>query len=156
MPLRIALVGAKGRMGQAITAAAQSLGHSISAALDQGDDLAAGIKTSDEGNEPVNTPHYTFNLWSTWDFGHGWRAGLGVDGLGERYANQTNANVVPSYVRWDSMIEYSTKQYTLQLNLMNMLDEEYYAIGLDVPVLGGYIGVVAPGAVYGITLRLYH
>lgn len=47
MPLRIALVGAKGRMGQAITAAAQSLGHSISAPLDQGDDLAAGIKTAD-------------------------------------------------------------------------------------------------------------
>jgi 4-hydroxy-tetrahydrodipicolinate reductase len=47
MPLRIALVGARGRMGNAITAAAQSLGHTISAALDQGDDLATGIKTAD-------------------------------------------------------------------------------------------------------------
>ena len=47
MPLNIALVGARGRMGQAITAAAQGLGHSISAALDQGDDLAAGIQKAD-------------------------------------------------------------------------------------------------------------
>jgi 4-hydroxy-tetrahydrodipicolinate reductase len=47
MPLRIALVGARGRMGQAITAAAQTLGHTISAPMDQGDDLAAGIKTAD-------------------------------------------------------------------------------------------------------------
>lgn len=35
----------------------------------------------------------------------------------------------------------------------NMLDEEYYGFGLDIPVLGGYAGVAAPGAVYGITLR---
>ena len=36
----------------------------------------------------------------------------------------------------------------------NMLDEEYYVFGIDIPVLGGYAGVVAPEAVYGITLRL--
>jgi iron complex outermembrane receptor protein len=35
----------------------------------------------------------------------------------------------------------------------NMLDEEYYAFGIDIPVLGGYAGVVAPEAVYGITVR---
>ena len=36
----------------------------------------------------------------------------------------------------------------------NMLDEEYYIIGIDIPVLGGYAGFVAPEAVYGVTLRL--
>jgi iron complex outermembrane receptor protein len=35
----------------------------------------------------------------------------------------------------------------------NMLDEEYYAFGIDIPVLGGYAGVVAPEAVYGVTVR---
>ena len=35
----------------------------------------------------------------------------------------------------------------------NMLDEDYYVFGIDIPVLGGYAGVVAPGAVYGFTLR---
>jgi iron complex outermembrane receptor protein len=38
----------------------------------------------------------------------------------------------------------------------NLLDEEYYAFGLDIPVLGGYAGVTAPGAVYGVTLRFFH
>jgi len=38
----------------------------------------------------------------------------------------------------------------------NLLDEEYYAFGIDIPVLGGYAGVVAPGAVYGITVRFNH
>ena len=35
----------------------------------------------------------------------------------------------------------------------NMLDEEYYSFGLDIPVLGGYTGVTAPGAIYGVTAR---
>jgi len=36
----------------------------------------------------------------------------------------------------------------------NLLDEEYFGFGIDVPVLGGYAGVTAPGATYGLTLRL--
>jgi len=47
MSLRIALIGAKGRMGQAITAAAKEAGATISAAIDAGDDMAAGISTCD-------------------------------------------------------------------------------------------------------------
>ena len=35
----------------------------------------------------------------------------------------------------------------------NILDEEYYSWGLDIPTLGGYAGIVAPEATYGITLR---
>ena len=37
----------------------------------------------------------------------------------------------------------------------NLLDEEYYAFGLDTPTLGGYAGAVAPQATYGITLRWF-
>ena len=47
MSLRIALIGARGRMGQAITTAAQEAGASISASIDAGDDLAGGIAQSD-------------------------------------------------------------------------------------------------------------
>jgi hypothetical protein len=35
-----------------------------------------------------------------------------------------------------------------------MLDEEYYSVGIDAPTIGGYAGVVAARATYGITLRL--
>jgi iron complex outermembrane receptor protein len=37
----------------------------------------------------------------------------------------------------------------------NLMDEEYYSFGLDIPVLGGYTGVTAPGAVYGVTARFF-
>ncbi len=46
-PVRILLVGAKGRMGQAIAAAAEAAGAVIVAALDQGDDLAKEIDNCD-------------------------------------------------------------------------------------------------------------
>ncbi len=38
----------------------------------------------------------------------------------------------------------------------NLLDEEYYSYGIDIPTIGGYAGVVAPQASYGITLRFYN
>jgi 4-hydroxy-tetrahydrodipicolinate reductase len=47
MPLQIALIGAKGRMGQAISAAASEAGAVIAWPMDQGDDLAAGIQKAD-------------------------------------------------------------------------------------------------------------
>ncbi|MEI6860931.1 MAG: 4-hydroxy-tetrahydrodipicolinate reductase [Verrucomicrobiota bacterium] len=46
-PLRIALVGARGRMGVAIAAAAKETGAAIAASLDVGDNLAAGIALGD-------------------------------------------------------------------------------------------------------------
>lgn len=47
MSLRIALIGARGRMGQAITAAAKDADAIISASINSGDDLSAGIAQSD-------------------------------------------------------------------------------------------------------------
>ena len=46
-PVRILLVGAKGRMGQAIAAAAEAANAVIVAGLDQGDDLAKEINDCD-------------------------------------------------------------------------------------------------------------
>jgi 4-hydroxy-tetrahydrodipicolinate reductase len=47
MPLNIALVGARGRMGQAISNAAADLDAVIGWPMDQGDDLPAGIRAAD-------------------------------------------------------------------------------------------------------------
>ena len=46
-PVRVLLVGAKGRMGQAIAAAAEGAGAEIVAGLDQGDDLTKEIGRCD-------------------------------------------------------------------------------------------------------------
>jgi len=47
MPLRILINGAKGRMGHALADTAKELGLSVAAALDVGDDLAAGAAYAD-------------------------------------------------------------------------------------------------------------
>ena len=47
MSLRILINGAKGRMGHALAAVTGELGLTVSAALDVGDDLAAGMKQAD-------------------------------------------------------------------------------------------------------------
>jgi iron complex outermembrane receptor protein len=35
----------------------------------------------------------------------------------------------------------------------NLLQEEYYSFGLDIPTVGGYAGVTAPDITYGLTMR---
>ena len=35
----------------------------------------------------------------------------------------------------------------------NLLDEEYYVFGIDIPTVGGYAGVAAPQTTYGLTFR---
>ncbi|MBC2608012.1 4-hydroxy-tetrahydrodipicolinate reductase [Pelagicoccus albus] len=47
MSLKICIVGAKGRMGQAIAEATVEAGHKVVAKIDQGDDLKAGIAAAD-------------------------------------------------------------------------------------------------------------
>jgi 4-hydroxy-tetrahydrodipicolinate reductase len=47
MPLSILINGAKGRMGQAVAAAATEIGVTIGAAVDVGDDIAAGLAKCD-------------------------------------------------------------------------------------------------------------
>src|SRR5471030_3207550 len=47
MPLRILINGAKGRMGAALAGAAGEMGLAVGAAVDVGDDLAAGLARSD-------------------------------------------------------------------------------------------------------------
>lgn len=47
MSLKICIVGAQGRMGQAIAEATVEAGHTVIAKVDQGDDLRAGIAAAD-------------------------------------------------------------------------------------------------------------
>jgi 4-hydroxy-tetrahydrodipicolinate reductase len=54
--LAFSLIGAKGRMGEAIAAAVAAQGDTLTAALDQGDDLAAGIA---QGEVVIDFSHAT-------------------------------------------------------------------------------------------------
>jgi catecholate siderophore receptor len=94
-----------------------------------------------KGKRPRNTPPYTFNLWSTYKLGGGWKVGGGVEAKGERYGyNPSGAgaiptlpggtafhpNTAPAYARWDAMVAYEQKRWGARLNVQNLFDKVYY------------------------------
>ncbi len=102
-----------------------------------------GVTTSanpDYAGKPArNTPHYTFNLWTTYQFTSRWKMGGGVEVKGERQAVNPsgtgpvptldgvyNPNTAPAYARWDAMLAYEQTKWTIRLNIKNFFDQLYY------------------------------
>jgi catecholate siderophore receptor len=94
-----------------------------------------------KGQRPRNTPPYTFNVWTTYKLGGGWKIGGGVEAKGERYGyNPSGAgaiptlpggtafhpNTAPAYARWDAMVAYEQKRWGARLNVQNLFDKVYY------------------------------
>jgi len=112
------------------------------------------------GKTPRNTSPYTFNLWTTYKLDSAWKVGFGAEGKGRRLAygisrcdsasyNETlqvwsyspcsaafNPNVAPAFIRFDSMISYSQKDYAWKLNVLNLTNRNYYDAVYD---NGGFI-----------------
>lgn len=107
-------------------------------------DAATGQQANTLGMTPINTPDYTFNLWSVYKLGGGWKFGGGVEGADLRYGNNTDTVAVPSYVRWDAMVAYVQSSYELRVNVQNVFDKEYYE--------GVYQGHTVPGTTRNIQL----
>jgi catecholate siderophore receptor len=100
-------------------------------------DVASGQQAGSQDKTPINTPSYTASLWTTYRFSSRWRAGIGAEAVGNRWANTSNTNLVPHYVRLDGLVQYDIECWTVKLNLFNVLDEEYY--------VGVYQGHTVPG-----------
>jgi catecholate siderophore receptor len=100
-------------------------------------DAATGSQANTLGKTPLNTPHYTFSLWSTYKLGGGWKIGGGAEGAGDRFGNNTNTVEVPRYTRWDALLAYTQPKYELRANVLNLLNKDYYE--------GVYQGHTVPG-----------
>jgi catecholate siderophore receptor len=100
-------------------------------------DAATGNQANTLGKTPLNTPNFTFSLWSTYKLGGGWKVGAGAEGAGDRWANNTNTNEVPRYTRCDALLAYAQRRYELRLNVLNLFDRDYYE--------GVYQGHAVPG-----------
>ena len=87
------------------------------------------IQTADyDGNEIAQVPRDSFSLWNRYDFNPQWGAGLGVIYQTDVFAASDNKVLLPSFTRVDAAIYYTVSpQLNLQLNVENLLDEEYYA-----------------------------
>ncbi len=102
-------------------------------------EVAPGADPRLQGERPRNTPTYTFNLWTTYRLGGGWKLGGGAEAKGARYAyvpsqatssaftgNDFDPNTAPAYVRWDAMLAYEQKNWSARLNVRNLFDKVYY------------------------------
>jgi catecholate siderophore receptor len=103
-------------------------------------EVAPGANPGFEGQRARNTPPVTFNLWSTYKFAPGWKAGLGFESKGERYgyspsSSSTTAaftngkfdpNALPGYTRLDAMLAYEQAKWSVKMNVKNLLDKTYY------------------------------
>lgn len=87
------------------------------------------IQTPDyAGNQIAQVPHDAFSLWNRYDFNPQWGAGLGLIYQTEVFAAADNKVLLPSFSRIDAAVYYKVSpELSLQLNVENLLGEEYYA-----------------------------
>jgi catecholate siderophore receptor len=103
------------------------------------ENMTVGDET--EGKEVSRVPRHSATLWSSYQFpGQKLEVAGGPTYVSHRFANDTNANKVGGYTRWDATIGYAlTEKVTLRLNLQNLTDKEYFestAGGHTVPAPG--------------------
>jgi len=120
------------------------------------DAVAPGKSDIVVGQKPPNSTDYTFNVWTTYKLGGGWKVGGGIEGKGDRavysYPNSGttsfNPNVAPHYIRYDAMIGYTQKNYAVQLNVKNLFDTTYY----ESAYINGGFAVPGTGRTAQVTL----
>jgi catecholate siderophore receptor len=92
-----------------------------------------GVPIETEGKDPINAPELAGSVWTTYDVGRGFTAGLGAFYQSSWYTNAANTTELPSYWRVDASLAYARKiaghDWFAQLNVFNVLDEEYYEAG---------------------------
>ncbi|UTW06731.1 TonB-dependent receptor [Pseudomonas benzenivorans] len=81
-----------------------------------------------EGNEIAQVPRDSFSLWNRYDLNSQWGLGLGAIYQSDVFAAADNKVVLPSFTRFDAAVYYTVSpELRLQLNVENLLNEEYYA-----------------------------
>ena len=67
------------------------------------------------------------------------------------YWTLDNVDTQAAYDLVNLSFSLERERWAARLFVNNLLDEEYYNFGIDIPVLGGFAGVTAPGAVYDVS-----
>lgn len=81
-----------------------------------------------DGNKIAQVPRNSISLWNRYNFDSQWGVGLGAVYQNAVYASADNSVEMPSFTRVDAAVYYTVNpDLSLQLNVENLLDEEYYA-----------------------------
>ncbi len=80
-----------------------------------------------DGNRTTQTPEHMFSLWNNIEATDALSFGLGVTYQDNYFVREDNAVLAPDFVRVDAAMYYDLSDQTrLQLNIENLLDEEYF------------------------------
>lgn len=80
-----------------------------------------------DGNRPRELPEHSFSVWNRYQLTEKLGLGLGVIYQDATYITEDNDTELPSYVRVDAAAYYEINEnLRLQLNIENLLDEDYY------------------------------
>ncbi|MFK8049839.1 MAG: TonB-dependent receptor [Halioglobus sp.] len=109
-----------------------------------------------------NAPEWTFSNFAQWngefeDLNINWFARLEYNYIGELYMSQDLDETLKreslDIVNARFGLSSSDSKWKVTLWGRNVLDEEYFVVGFDIPVLGGFAGINAPPATYGISFN---
>jgi CBS domain-containing protein len=80
-----------------------------------------------DGNRTLQTPEHMVSIWNEYQATDQLALALGVTYQDSYFVREDNAVLVPDYTRVDAAVFYDlTDQTRLQLNIENLLDEEYF------------------------------
>jgi catecholate siderophore receptor len=80
-----------------------------------------------KGKRIQNVPENTFSLWTTWEITPQWQVGGGTFYVSERFANNTNVNSAPGYVRADVTAAWRPfKPFEFRMNIQNIADTVFF------------------------------
>lgn len=80
-----------------------------------------------DGNRPRELPEHMFSVWNRYQFTKKFGLGLGFIYQDETFITEDNDTRLPSYFRVDAAAYYElTEDLSLQVNIENLLDEEYF------------------------------
>jgi catecholate siderophore receptor len=89
--------------------------------------ITRATSAAPRGRDVALVPRHQLSVWNTYRFTPKWRVGLGVIHQDEVYASISNAVTLPSFTRVDGAVFFSpSERFEVQLNLENLLDEEYF------------------------------
>ena len=78
------------------------------------------------GNRPTNVPKWTANGWLTWDFYKDWQWNFGARFVDDRFADNANYVIMPSYAVFDMQMSWQVhKNALLTARVKNLTDETY-------------------------------
>lgn len=80
-----------------------------------------------DGKRTTQTPEHMFSIWNEYQATDALALALGVTYQGDYFVREDNAVLVPDFTRVDAAVYYDLSDQTrLQLNLENLLDEDYF------------------------------